>query len=158
MSRIGSLLKEEILRLARKEVRGEVRAVKRASAQHRREIAALKRQARTLTGRLAQQEKRALKESGLAPAGESSAPLRFSAKGLRSHRKRLGLSAADYAKLAGVTQLSIYNWERGVARPRQESLGVLASLRTLNKTQAQARLATAARKPTRKPARRRRRS
>jgi len=40
----------------------------------------------------------------------------------------------------GVTQLSIYNWERGVARPREEWLKVLASLRSLGKKEAEARL------------------
>jgi len=124
--------------------------VKRASAQHRRDIAELKRQVKALTLRLSQQEKRALKASGTPPAAEVGETLRFSAKGLRSHRRRLGLSASEYGKLVGVTQLSIYNWERGVVRPRQEWLKVLASLRNLTKKEARARLDQMARKPARR--------
>jgi DNA-binding transcriptional regulator YiaG len=154
MSKIGSLLKEEMLRLARKEARVEVRIVKKASAQHRRDIAELKRRLRNLTLRLSQHERRACKEQGAAPAGAAQDMPKFSAKRLRSHRRRLGLSAADYARLVGVTQLSIYNWERGVARPRQEWLQVLAALRELTKKEAQARLE----KLANKPAKRRRRS
>lgn len=66
--------------------------------------------------------------------------LRFVAKGLRSQRERLGLSAAQFSKLVGVSEQSIYNWERGVTRPRSEQLGVLATLRTVRKREAKVRL------------------
>jgi len=36
------------------------------------------------------------------------------------------LSAADYGKLVGVSGLTIYNWEGGKAKPRQEKIAVLA--------------------------------
>lgn len=152
MSKIASVLKEEIQRLARKELRSETLTLKRASAQHRRDIAELKRQTNRLTSRLARTEKLAGKEGSAAPAAEVTETLKFSAKGLRSQRTRLGLSAADYAKLVGVTQLSIYNWERSVSRPRQEWLKVLVSLRNLPKKEALARL-----EKFKKPAKRRRR-
>jgi len=155
MSKIASLLKDEILRLARKEVRTEVRGAKRAAAQHRRDIAELKRQVRTLTLRLSQNEKRTARELAAAPVGEAKESLRFSAKGLRSQRKRTGMSAADYGRLVGVTQLSIYNWERGATRPRQEWLSVLAALRGLSKKEAQARLEKLAKKQPKKAARKR---
>ena len=52
MPNLAGVLKEEIRRLARKEVRAELAATKKASAKCRKEIAALKRQvgdqARTL--------------------------------------------------------------------------------------------------------------
>ena len=44
MPNIASVLKDEILRLARKEVRRELEGLKKASAQYRSDIAALKRQ------------------------------------------------------------------------------------------------------------------
>jgi DNA-binding transcriptional regulator YiaG len=166
MSKIGSLLKDEILRLARKEVRTAVRSAKKASTQHRRDIAELKRQVKALALRVAQSEKRTLNAVPAAPAEGAKESLRFSAKGLRSQRKRLGLSAAQYGKLVGVTQLSIYNWERGVTRPRQEWLSALVALRGLSKKEAMARLeertVREARKRAKKPAtkrgRRRRKS
>lgn len=151
MSKIGALLKEEIVRLARKELRSELRGVRRASAQHRRDVAEMKRQIRSLTLRLKQNEKRAFKELDAAPADEAAPALRFSAKGLRSHRRRLGLSAADYGKLVGVTQLSIYNWERGVARPQSARLRALKALRDVTKKQAQSRLEQLAKKPSKRP-------
>jgi hypothetical protein len=44
MPNIGTVLREEITRLSRRESRSQVDPTKRAAAQHRRDIAALKRQ------------------------------------------------------------------------------------------------------------------
>jgi len=48
MPNIASVLKEEISRIARKEVKAEVAALKKSTGVHRREIAALKRRAHEL--------------------------------------------------------------------------------------------------------------
>ena len=66
--------------------------------------------------------------------------VRFSAKGLRSHRKRLGLSAEAYGKLIGVTGRTVYKWENEASRPRKQQLGVLATVRRVGKKEAQVRL------------------
>jgi len=66
--------------------------------------------------------------------------VRFTAKGLRSQRKRLGLSAADYGKLVGVTGQSIYSWEREVSKPRKQQVARIAALRHMGKKEVQARL------------------
>ena len=81
-----------------------------------------------------------LKKPPASPVGDSAVRVRFTATGLRSQRKRLGLSAADYAQLVGVSAQSIYNWEREIARPRKEQIAVLAALRGMGKREAQARL------------------
>ncbi len=70
----------------------------------------------------------------------SKSAVRFTAKGLRSQRKRLGLSAAEYAKLVGVTSQAIYQWERETAHPRKKQIAILAALRGIGKKEALARL------------------
>jgi len=52
----------------------------------------------------------------------------------------LGLSAADYGKLIGVTGHTIYSWEKGTSRPRKTQLPVLASIRQMGKKEVHARL------------------
>ena len=52
MPNIASVLKDEILRLARKEVRSELEGLKKASGQYRSDIASLKRQVADNRGRL----------------------------------------------------------------------------------------------------------
>ena len=140
MANIAGVLREEILRLARKEIRKQTDLLKRASAQYRRDIAEMKRRTSDLQRRLAPLEKQVLR-SVPAQAPEADGPgVRFTAKGLRSQRKRLGLSAADYGKLVGVTGQSIYSWEREISRPRKQQVARLASLRHLGKKEVLARL------------------
>lgn len=140
MPNIGSLLKQEITRLARKELRGELRLIKKASAQRRRDVAALKREVKRLTQKVPLLEARVLQQLPATAAAEDGPQLRFSAARLRKQRQRQGLSAGDLGKLVGVTQLSIYNWERGVARPKPDRLAALAAVRHMSKREIQARL------------------
>jgi DNA-binding transcriptional regulator YiaG len=139
MANIASLLKSEISRVARKEVRGETAALKKAISSYRSEIAALKRRAQALESDLRRLTKAAGKASA-APAEAPARALRFSAKGLASQRKRLGLSAQDCGLLVGASGQSIYNWEDGKARPRAKHLQALAELRRMGKKGAAARL------------------
>ena len=66
--------------------------------------------------------------------------VRFPARSVAAQRRRLELSAADYAKLVGVSGLTIYNWESGKTRPRQEQLAALVAVRGIGKKEAQRRL------------------
>ena len=65
---------------------------------------------------------------------------RFSPRGLKTHREKLDLSAADYAELVGVTAQTIYNWEQGKSKPRDEQLASLVAVRNLGKREALNRL------------------
>lgn len=152
MSSIGALLKQEITRLARKEVRAQTEATRKATNQHRGSIASLKKQVAELEralARLQRQQSRGRPAPAAADQGEER--IRFVPKGLKSHRERLGLSAAEYGLLAGVSSQSIYNWERGQASPRAGQLKALASLRGLGKREALRRLEAAAAQPAAKP-------
>jgi DNA-binding transcriptional regulator YiaG len=140
MANIASVLREEILRLARKELRKQTVAFKKASAQYRRDIAAMKRRISDLQRRLGSIERqtvRTVPDRTVETGGDS---VRFTAKGLRSQRKRLALSAADYGKLVGVTGQSIYSWEREASRPRKQQVARIAAIRHLGKKEAQARV------------------
>lgn len=145
MADIMSVLKTEILRLARKEVRNETESLKKTSAQYRSDIAALKRQVAALEKQIGRTEKRASKDNEHAAAeGQASAKFRFSAKRMAAQRKKLGLSAGDMGTLVGVSAQTIYNWEAEKSRPRQQQLAAIAALRKLGKRQIKARLATPA--------------
>lgn len=140
MPNIAVVLKAEIARLTRKELRGESGGLKKASSQHRRDIAALKRQVTKLERQVALLEKQVLKKAPQSSQGDATTGVRFTAKGLQSQLKRLGLTATDFAKLVGVTPQSIYNWSRGNSRPRKEQIAAIAALRGIGKKEAKARL------------------
>ena len=140
MPNIGAVLKQEIARLSRREIRGEVEATRKASAQYRRHIAALRRQVATLERQVALLSRRVANGSVPMPASDSTRKFRFVAKGLKSHRARLGLSAGEFAKLVGVSAQSIYNWEQGHASPRPAQVEAIARLRSIGKREARSRL------------------
>ena len=142
MPNIASLLKSEIARVARKEVRGETLGLKKAVGAYRAEIAALKRRTQALEQELRRLGKASAKAPPSAENEGSSQTLRFSAKGLASQRQRLALSAEDCGLLLGGSGQSIYNWEQGKARPRADYLPAIAALRSMGKREAAARLAS----------------
>ena len=145
MPNIASVLKEEILRLARKEVRAETEGLKKASAQFRSDLAGLKRRVATLEKQAGRAGKQAPGKASPEPA-EGASRIRFSAKGLATQRQKLGLSAADIGALLGVSAQTVYNWEAGKAKPRAQQLAAIATLRGLGKRKAKAALAALAEK------------
>jgi len=138
MANIASVLKEEITRLARKEVRNETEGLKKTSSQYRSEIANLKRQVATLERRLKHLEKVAANTVEVKTYPEASNKTRFTVKGFKSLRQRLGLTAEVIGKLLGVSAQTIYNWEAGNSSPREQQLVRIVKLRGLGKKEVAA--------------------
>jgi DNA-binding transcriptional regulator YiaG len=137
MSNLSSVLKSEITRLARKEIKISVDPLRKSNAAFRREIAELKRQLASLQRNV----KASTKSSQQKPGGANQARTpRFTITGLKALRARLGLSAADFGKLIGASGQSIYNWEAGKAMPRANQKAALVSVRGLGKREAAKRL------------------
>lgn len=163
MANLANALKEEIGRLARKEIRQQTAETAKSAAKCERDIAALKRQIEDLQRRLSslrtqdaptqaagKTSKKTAPKKPAPPAASAggdastsakqSSRTRFSAKGLKANRERLGLSADNYGKLIGVSGLSIYNWEQEKARPRENNVMALLSIRGIGKREAAKRL------------------
>jgi len=143
MPNIATALKGEIARVARKEIRAETAALKKATASYRHEIATLKKRVQDLERNLRRVSRSAVRLAPRAESsgeGESGKQLRFSASRFAATRKKLGISAASMAKLLGVSSLSVYNWESGKTRPRPAQLVAIASVRRIGKREAHARL------------------
>jgi DNA-binding transcriptional regulator YiaG len=140
MPNIGSVLKEEIIRLSRKESRSQIDPTKKAAIRQRREVAELKRQVAQLARQVGLLSRKALGAPTVGPAADKGKPTRFNPKALRVHRERLALSADDFGRLLGVSAQSIYNWEHEKARPRAEQLAKVAALRGIGKREAKVRL------------------
>ncbi len=141
MPNIAAVIKAEIARLSKKEAKSATSQLKRASVQYRSDIAKLKRL-------LGQQEreikllKRQTQQPGRIQAEQEPLEgVRFSARSVKAQRQRLGLSAADYGRLIGVSGLTVYNWEHGATTPRQAQLAALVAVRGIGKREALRRLA-----------------
>jgi DNA-binding transcriptional regulator YiaG len=139
MSTFAEQLKNEIARIARKESRADSKQIKKASAQYRAEIAALKRRIASLESSLARLLKQPVTHKNQVQE-ETSVALRFRADGFASLRKKLGLTAHEMADLVGVSAQSVYHWEAGKSRPRASQLPAIAAVRKLSKKEAWAKL------------------
>ena len=138
MANIEFVLKEEIVRLARKELRNETERLKKASAQYRSEIAALKRRSVALEQQISRLEKDATKKIEVKANPEVATKVRFTAKGFKTLRHRLGLTAELIATLLGVSAQTIYNWEAGNSSPREQQLVRIVMLRGMGKREVDA--------------------
>ena len=134
MPNIASVLKLEISRVARKEVRAETETLKKAVATYRGEIAALKRRAKQLEDQVRQLGK-GIPKGTTAPEVQTGG-MRFSAKALATQRRRLQLSADQLSLLIGVSGQSIYNWEQGTSTPNPRHLPAIAALKSLSVARA----------------------
>lgn len=146
MTTIHEILKSEIVRLSRKQLRTDMAPMKKAMAAYRSEIAALKARVSESDRALRTIQKHIPKPASPPLASESgengSKSVRFSAKAFAKQRQRLELSAADCALMFGTSVQTIYNWEAGTSRPRGESLTAIAAMKKLGKRDTAAILET----------------
>lgn len=144
MPNLASILRSEISRIARRELKAEVDSLKKSNARYRSDIAALKRQVAALEQQVRKLEKVSTKASSPTPT-ESPPPVgrvtRFSAPGLKKMRERLEISAPTLATILGVSSQSVYNWEQGTSRPNKEMIGNISILKKMGKREVQQRLA-----------------
>lgn len=143
MPNLASALKGEISRLSTKVARQHVAPVQSTTQTLRKQVSALKKQLQILEREVAALRRQAARaKPEVEPEIESK--VRFTAKGLRSLRARLGLSAEDFGRLLDVGQQTIYNWEGEKTQPRPAQVPAIAALRKLGKREARARVEQAA--------------
>ena len=136
MANLAATLKSEISRVARKEVRAETDDLRKLVSAQRSAIAALKRELAELRKEIKQGNSPKKPPAGnFDAAPNQDTKRRFSATRLAAHRKKTGLSAADYGALAGISDQSIYHYEQGKARPHADVVRRLSMLKELSQKQ-----------------------
>ena len=136
MANIAAVLKDEISRIARKEIRAETVRLQKSSVQHRSDIAALKRRVAVLEKAVVRLDKQAVKTTAAPSVAEDVGRVRFSAKGFATLRQKLGISAAQMGTLVGVSAQTVYNWETEKSSPRQSQMAAIVAVRGLGKRKA----------------------
>ena len=137
MGKVEAIIKSEIVRLARREMkksfsplRQDVRLLKGTLYQLKKAVGGLQRF-------VADQEKAMKGQTPLLGAPpEEVKKARFSPRLIKSLRKHLGVTQKGMATLAGVTVGAIYQWEKGMFEPRGEKKKILLALRKLRRREA----------------------
>ncbi len=149
MSTFADSLKNEIARVARKELREEIAALRKTSAAQRSEIAALKKQFKGMQaqvnklGRVKNKSEAVRAEPAadqsvmsIQPKGKPGRKVVFTAERLKAQRARLGFTQEQMAKLLEVSSLSIWKWESGGAVPRASRVPQILQRLALGKREA----------------------
>ena len=139
MSNLMKELKSEIVRLARKVIKREMVPARRLMAAHRALIAGLRRQVDAMQKELLALCK-AVPAPGAAIHAKAAPEGRFwiSGKGVKTLRKRMGLTQAQFGKLVSVSVPTVVNWEglQGKVNLRKAAAGKLQGLRGIGKRRA----------------------
>ncbi|TAH13902.1 MAG: XRE family transcriptional regulator [Curvibacter sp.] len=136
MSTLISSLKSEIARVARKELKEELLAIRKSTTTHRSEIAALKRQVKSLAAALKASTRSSGPRSKSAPESDEAAAspsIRFNPQRLANFRSKVGITQAQMAALLEVSYLSVHKWEAGASKPRAAQLQKIAAALKLGK-------------------------
>jgi DNA-binding transcriptional regulator YiaG len=146
MPNLSQVIKSEIARISRREIKTAVNPIKssvvvlkKTAADLKKRMAALESDAKRLLA--FQSEILAERKSTVAAASEGKA--RITSKGIRTLRRKLGLSQDGFAKLLGVSSQAVYIMEHKEGRVslRSATLANLLSIRGIGKREARARLA-----------------
>ena len=116
MSQLMTVMKDEIRRLARKEIVAVTAGMKKDQAMFRKTVAALRRQIKAhhyTIRQLLQVATKQAKMTVIAPETAEGSKARVTAKGIRALRKKLKLSQAQFGKLVGVSGYTVLKWEHG---------------------------------------------
>lgn len=112
MANVMKVLKEEIARIARSEVNAALKPIKSVNASQRKYIADLRRRIDALEKEKNRLERTVSKVAvEETPSEEETTRAWITSQGVRSMRKRLRLSQAAFAKLAGVSLPTVSSWE-----------------------------------------------
>jgi transcriptional regulator with XRE-family HTH domain len=133
MGKIESMIKSEIQRLARREIRSTFRPLKREVRSMRLKLSGLMKGFSTLNRITKEQVQRASAQFKLESSPEEIKIARFSPARIRALRLKKGLSQKELGMLVGVSMGTVVLWEKGKITPKAERKGALIALRKLKK-------------------------
>ncbi len=163
MPNIMTVLKAEIVRLARKESKASVDPIRKSAADTRKALADMKRRvddlekhvkqlcaqaAKTSQSETSQPQASLPEEPRSEPARPETKPAStrssegFSAKSVRALRQKLGLSQQRFADLLGVGHATVYKWEvkPGMLNLNHRTKAALTEARGMGSRHAKKRL------------------
>ena len=147
MNTFSNAFRAEVVRMARKELKPELQGMRKVITSHRSEIAALKREVKSLTSQLKVTQRKTKVVSDAAPADQPKVSKRaareefvFAPGMLTQMRTALGATQNEMAALLAVTPLSYSRWEKGLAQPRTKQLAKIEEVARLGPVKAEKKM------------------
>lgn len=139
MPNVASVLKEEITRLARSEIKKQVDPLKKRIQELRKTVSEQKKQIAALEKVQAQTAKK-IPDAPKPTAEGKSSSRKVTVASIKSQRKRLKLSQREMGLLVGVSTMTIVRWEQGKGSPRGENRDAFVALRGMGRREVKKRL------------------
>lgn len=141
MPDVAIVLKEEISRIARKEIRARVDPLKKQVVDLRRRLRAAEATILQLQKTTNKTANTVSRQSGaIVPDVEETRQIRISPNSVKKLRTRLRLTQAQMAQLVDVSTNTVVRWEQGTSSPRGGSRAVIASMRSMGIKQVKKQL------------------
>ena len=133
MAKIESIIKSEITRLARHEVRTVFRPLRKEVWGMKLNLSTLIKNF-TILDRLAKEASKGQKtEPKLEASPEEVKASRLTPERIRGLRMKLGISQRELGVLVGATNGAVLSWEKGKFKPQGEKKAALVALRKVRK-------------------------
>ena len=129
MSTYNIIFKQEVIRLAKHEIKKAITPLLATIRKQRQDIAKLKQE----NASIKQQITRPVEPIVPGVSDKEMKKARFSGKLIRSLRTKLGLTRDQFGKLIGVTGYAVIPWENGKNRPRAAGLKAIVALRKMGR-------------------------
>ena len=144
MSNVAEVLKGEIKRISRKEVRSAIEDLEKSNHNLKKTVIDLKKRVASLEkeNKFLTKEARKLKAEPPEEHNGNGRKDRLTSKGIRNLRSKLHLTQADFAKLVGASPQSVHLWENkeGPLNLRDKTKESILSMKGLSAKEARAEL------------------
>ena len=133
MAKIEGVIKAEIMRLAKREVRAVFRPLKREVWQMSTKLSNLSKGMASLNRMAKEMHLEEKAKPKLEATPDEVKVSRLTPDRISRLRKKLGISQRELGLLTGATIGAVLSWEKGKFRPKGEKKAVLVALRKLKK-------------------------
>lgn len=140
MGRLESIIKSEIQRLAKSQIRAAFIPLRREVRAVRLKLSGLSKSF-SLLDRVAKEQMEKAPKPGLAATPEEVKAARLTPDRIRRLRNKLGISQRALGILTGSSLGAVLSWEKGKFRPKGEKKAALVALRKLKKREVKKLLA-----------------
>ena len=142
---IAQVLKAEISRISKKEAKALSSPTRSAAIQLKKTVAALKTRMAVLEKEVQRLTVLAVNLAATQPAPAAEEPEArgwISGKGVKSLRKKTGLSQKEFGKLTGVSLSAVVQWESksGMLKLRDKTKKAIMAIRGIGKAEARKKL------------------
>jgi DNA-binding transcriptional regulator YiaG len=149
MGKIESIIKSEILRLAKRQLRTEFLPLRREVRGMRLKLSSLSKGFGVLDRQAKEQQQQEAKTRKIEASPEELKKARLTPQRIKKLRQKLGISQRELGILTKVNPLTVGFWEKGKFKPKPDKRAILVGLRKMRKRDVKKLLAES--KPNEKP-------